>query len=141
MEYTLKFEMPYLNCDNFKEKDLYNLMGVITGTRIGEYIEKYTYSNIRFVDSDKQKKYPIVSELENFTRSKTNCIIFDIKENNTNNKYKKLFVYQTLNRENPYYGIVGLKHDDTTVHIYFLDFDYSSLVINMFRMIQNNFKN
>ena len=137
MEYTLKFEMPYINCDNYKEKDLYNLMGVITGTRIGEYIEKYTYGNIRFADSDKQKKYPIVSELENFTRSKTNCIIFDVKGNN---KYQKLFVYQTLNRENPYYGIVGLKDDNTTIHIYFIDLDYSTLVINMFRIIQNNFK-
>jgi len=138
MEYTLKFEMPYINCDNFKEKDLINLLGVFTGTRINDMISKYTYGNIKFSDSDKQHKYPIVNELDNFTRSKTNCIIFDMAEK-YNHKYQKLFVYQSLNRENSYYGIVGLKQDgQPTPHIYFLDLDYSVLIINMCRMIQNN---
>jgi len=138
MEYTLKFEMPYINCDNYKEKDLINLLGVVTGTRINDMIDHYTYGNIKFCEGDSQHKYPIVSELENFTRSKTNCIIFDMA-NKYNQKYQKLFVYQTLNRENPYYGIVGLKSDgETLVHIYFLDLDYSVLIINMCRMIQNN---
>jgi len=138
MEYTLKFEMPYINCDNYKEKDLINLFGVITGTRINDMINHYTYGNIKFCDNDIQHKYPIVTELDNFTRSKTNCIIFDINEK-YNHKYRKLFIYQTLNRENPYYGIVGLKSDgETLVHTYFINLDYSVLVINMSRMIQNN---
>ena len=138
MEYTLKFEMPYINCDNYKEKDLINLIGVINGTRIGECINNFTYGNIRFSDGDTQHKYPIASELDGFTRSKTNCIIFDVKDKQ---KYDKLFVYQTLNRENPYYGIVGLKSEtNQPIHIYFLDLDYSVLVINMFRMIKNILK-
>jgi len=138
MEYTLKFEMPYINCDNYKEKDLINLLGVVSGTRIGEFVDHYTYGTIKFADNDKQHKYPIVTELDNFARSKTNCIIFDVKDK-YNKKYDKLFVYQTLNRENPYYGIVGTKEENNkSVHIYFLELDYSVLVINMFRMIQNN---
>lgn len=138
MEYTLKFEMPYINCDNFKEKDLVNLLGVITGTRINEQIENYTYGNIRFEQDDKQHWKPIASELDVFSRSKTNCIIFNVKNSN---KYSKLFVYQTLNRENPYYGIVGLKKEidingnNPTVHIYNLELDYSALVITMNRII------
>lgn len=138
MEYTLKFEMPYINCDNYKEKDLINLTGVINGTRIGDLINSYTYANITFADSDKQHKYPIVTELDGFVRSKTNCIIFDVKDKQN---YDKLFVYQSLNRENPYYGIVGLKTEDgKPVHIYFLELDYSVLVINMQRMIKNKIK-
>ena len=138
MEYTLKFEMPYINCDNFKEKDLVNLLGVITGTRINEQIENYTYGNIRFEQDDKQHWKPIASELDGFSRSKTNCIIFNVKNSN---KYSKLFVYQTLNRENPYYGIVGLKKEidingnNPTVHIYNLELVYSALVITMNRII------
>lgn len=138
MEYTLKFEIPYINCDNFKEKDLINLLGVVTGTRINDLISNYKYGNIRFELDDKQHWKPIVSELDGFMRSKTNCIIFDIKEKQ---KYDKLFIYQTLNRENPYYGIVGLKSDNgKPVHIYFLELDYSVLVINMLRMINNKIK-
>jgi hypothetical protein len=138
MEYTLKFEMPYINCDNYKEKDLINLIGVITGTRINDLIDHYTYGNIKFSDGDRQHIYPIVTELDNFMRSKTNCIIFDVNPK-YQKKYKKLFVYQSLNRENPYYGIVGLKEEnDKPVHIYFINLDYSILVINMHRMIQNN---
>lgn len=145
MEYTLKFEMPYINCDNFKEKDLVNLLGVVTGTRIGESIKSYKYGNIRFETDDKQHWRPIVSELDSFARSKTNCIIFDTKDKD---KYDKLFVYQSLNRENPYYGIVGLKTENgkivhmynKTVHTYFLELDYSVLVINMLRMIINKNK-
>jgi len=136
MEYKLKFEMPYINCDNFKEKDLTNLLGVISGTRINESIESYNYANIKFDETDKQHWFPIVTELESFSRSKTNCIIFNLA---SSNKYSKLFVYQTLNRENPYYGIVGLKKNpdinNSTVHIYNLELDYSVLVINMNRII------
>lgn len=131
MEYKLKFMMPYINCDNFKEKDLNNLLGVINGTRIRDLIKGYKYGNIKFDEEDKQKFYPIVNELENFTRSKTNCIIFDVDSK----KFEKLFLYQTLNRENPYYGIVGLKHDGKSVHIYFIDLEYSVAVINMYKMI------
>ena len=108
-----------------------------TLTRIGEFIDHYTYGNIKFGDDDKQHNCPIVTELNDFTRSKTNCIIFNIKEK-YNKKYDKLFVYQTLNRENQYYGIVGIKENKKPVHIYFLELDYSILVINMFRMIKNN---
>lgn len=138
MEYTLKFEMPYINCDNYKEKDLLNLIGVITGTRINETIDKYTYGNIKFSEDDKQHKYPIVNELDGFHRSKTNCIIFDI-DPKYQKKYKKLFVYQSLNKENQYYGIVGMKSENNNfVHVYFINLDYSVLVMNMHRMIQNN---
>ena len=139
MEYTLKFEMPYINCDNYKEKDLRSLITVVTGARVNEMIDGYTYGNIKFSDDDKQHKYPIVTELDNFTRSKTNCIIFNVNEK-FQKKYKKIFVYQTLNRENPYYGIVGLEvENDNPVHIYFIELNYSVLVINMYRMIlQNN---
>ena len=51
-----------------------------------------------------------------------------------------------MNRENPYYGIVGLKtendktENNKTVHVYFLELDYGILAINMKRMIDNKIK-
>ena len=68
MEYTLKFEMPYINCDNYKEKDLLNLIELITNSRINDLICNHSYGNIKFSDDDKQHNYPNVTELDNFVR-------------------------------------------------------------------------
>ena len=76
--YTLKFNFNYINCSKFKEKELLILRNIVSGSRIGENFYFYKYANISFDESDKKHEYPIVSELDNFGRSKTNGIIFKI---------------------------------------------------------------
>ena len=131
--YELKLSMPYVKCDNFKEKDLINLLGVINGCRIKDYIQGYKYGILSFEDDDVKRLNPSVLEIDSFLRLKTNCIIFDIV-NKT--KYNKVFVYQSINRENNYYGIVGLKNNGESVHVYNIELDYAKLVINLLRMVK-----
>ena len=86
MEYFLKFNMPYITCDNYKEKELLNFIGIVNGSRVGLLLNGYSYANIRFSEEDKKHENPIITELDSFSRSKTNCIIFNIE----NNKYDKM---------------------------------------------------
>ena len=134
MEYFLKFNMPYITCDNYKEKELLNFIGIVNGSRVGLLLNGYSYANIRFSEEDKKHENPIITELDSFSRSKTNCIIFNIE----NNKYDKIFIYQTLNKENPYYGILAFSTETQKLtHIYNIEYDHSKLIIYMFRMLSN----
>lgn len=133
MEYKLKFNMPYINCDNYKEKELLNFIGIINGSRVGLLLTGYKYANLKFDDKDNKHEYPIITELDSFSRSKTNCIIFNISKNN---KYDKIFIYQTLNKENPYYGILAFNEEtQKCTHIYNIEYDHSKIIIYMFRML------
>ena len=132
MEYKLSFNMPYINCDNYKEKELINFIGIINGSRTGLLLNGYKYANIRFDDEDKKHEYPIITELDSFSRSKTNCIIFNSNEG----RYNKLFIYQSLNKDNPYYGILAYNTDTgKNVHIYNIEYDHSKLIIYIFRLL------
>lgn len=125
--------MPYINCDNYKEKELMHFIGIISGSRTGLLLNGYSFGNIIFNEEDKKHEFPIIMELDSFSRSKTNCLIYNIKNDN---KYNKLFIYQTLNKDNPYYGILVYNTETgKSVHIYNIEYDYTKLIIYMFRLL------
>jgi len=137
-EYKLKFSLPYITCDNFKEKELINFIGIINGSIIGQYFNGSNYAHIDFDKTDKQKINPIVSVFDSFYRSKTNCIILNLKDNVY---YNKIFIYQTLFKNSGFYGIVAYNTEtNKNLHIYNIDLNYTSLIINLDRIISKNNK-
>lgn len=126
--YTLKFNFNYINCSKFKEKELIILRNIISGSRIGQNFYFYKYANISFDESDKKHEYPIVSELDNFGRSKTNGIIFKI----SNNIYNRCLIYQTSSKECSFYGyIIYNTETGEYSHNYNLEYEINALLRNI----------
>lgn len=123
--YTLKFNFNYINCNKFKEKELLVLRNIISGSRVGQNFYFYKYANVSFDEQDYKHEYPIVSELDNFGRSKTNSIIFKI----SNNLYNRCLIYQTGSKECSFYGyIIYNTETGKYSHNYNLDYEINSLL-------------
>lgn len=134
--YSAKFEMPYISCVNFKEKESIILSNIIKGSRLGELVNFDGYANISFDEEDKNHWHPQIKPIESFTRNKSNSLVFGIKGNN---KYNKIFVYQTSLKETRFYGFIFYNTEtNKCLHIYNVEYDHTKLIIGMFRIIQNN---
>ena len=131
MSYEITLNFYYQTFDSFKQKGALIIQNLFAGGRMIDYAKFHGYGII-LTNGHKADKITI-EDLDKFSRSKTNCIIFDTV-NKT--KYNKVFVYQSINRENSYYGIVGLKNNGESVHVYNIELDYAKLVINLLRMIK-----
>lgn len=134
MEYTdFKFAIPYINCSNFKEKDTLVLRNIIKGARIGDMLKFASYGNITFSEEDVPHWNPVITELDSFTRSKTNCMIFDI---DSNCQYNKMFLYHTILPQHGFYGLLLYNSNiNKFLHIYNIGYDINNLVIKMFKII------
>ena len=131
-----KFEMPYINGANFKEKEILNIANIINGSRIGENVYFCGYGNMSFSDEDNKHWYPRITKLDGFIRNKTNLMILNIK---SNNKYNYIFIYQTTTKDSGFYGILMYNSEtNDSLHIYNVEYDWSRLVIVLSRIVQNN---
>lgn len=112
--YNLKFITPHVMCSNFKEKDIAFINNVIFGGRLGEKISYVGTGNIRFDSDDKYQFNPICDTLEEFTKSKSNCLIYNITIKDENNPYNKIFVYQVISKTNDNHGYGYILFNDET---------------------------
>lgn len=137
MEYTdLKFSMPHINCTNFKEKDTLVIRNIIKGARLGDMISFSNYGNISFSNEDKLHWNPIVVDLESFTRSKTNCMIFDI---NTKNKYNKAIIYYSILSNDSYYGLLLYNTENNKCsHVHNINSELTNMLITVYKSIKIN---
>lgn len=135
--YKLKFNWCYIDCNNFKEKELILLRNTIACTRISNDITFYKYANISFDENDKKHETPIVTEFDNFTRSKTNAIIFDMKNTEKNpGKFNKCIIYQHIMKNDGFYGFVFYNTETGRYnHIYNITNDRNELLVNIWRSI------
>ena len=85
--YNFEFWRWNFNCDNFKQRPAQILINTIIGGRLVNDMEFESYGHIEFAPEDKSNRYPTVSYLDDFTRSKTNCLIFNLKETDKNKNY------------------------------------------------------
>lgn len=137
--YNLKFMFSYVDCNNFKEKELIIFRNFVSGCRLGREIKFSNYATVTFDENDKKHDFPIVTEIENFTRSKTNGIVFNMENTSLNNGvFTKCFVYQTLYHNDGAYGYV-LFNDETgdSVHIFNVEYDVNELVKHIYRSISS----
>ena len=66
--YMLKFNYCFVECTNFKEKELNILRNIISKARLGKELVFYRYANISFNENDSKHEYPVITEFENFAR-------------------------------------------------------------------------
>lgn len=137
--YNLKFLFSYIDCNNFKEKELILLRNFIGGCRLGREIKFSHYAMVTFDENDKKHDFPIVTEIENFARSKTNGIVFNMENTSLNNGvFTKCFVYQTLFRNSGAYGYI-LFNDETgdSIHTFNVEYDTNELIKHIYRSISS----
>lgn len=135
--YELKFDWFYIDCANFKERELLLLRNTIAKARLGHDLSFYKYATITFSQEDIKHETPIINELESFGRGKTNAIIFNMANTNiNNNKFNKCLVYQTIYKTDAYYGYI-FYHTETQryIHIYNVNHDICELIIHIGRSI------
>lgn len=137
--YNLNFLFSYIDCNNFKEKELIVLRNFIKGTRIGREIKFANYANISFDVEDVKHDKPIVTELEQFTRSKTNGIIFNMENTELNNGvFNKCVIYQTLFTNSGAYGyILWNTETNDSVHEFNVEYDGNELIKHIYRTINS----
>lgn len=118
----IKFDHQFIRCDNFKSKHTPIILNTIGGSRLNRLIKFSRYANISYDADDIPKIKPIVNELDQFNRMKTNCLVYDVIFENSH--FNKLFIYQSINARGNggFYGYV-LYNEETGKqwHKYFID--------------------
>ena len=129
MEYKFEFQRWFFDTDNFKQKQVDNILGIINGGRLLEFMKFVGYGNITYAPEDHGHRYPTITELDKFNRLKSNCMIFDLTYNTYNNgKFDKCFIYQSNGRQIGNYGFVFYNTETGKLwHKYFIDYSFDGL--------------
>lgn len=132
--YIGTMQMPYTECNNFKEKEALNILAIIGGARVRDFISFTGYANITFDDNDIKHWHPKVKQLETFTRNKSNALVFNI----FGCSYDKMYVYKSNLKDNGFYGIILYNTENQkSSNIFNIEYDYSKLMIYINRIITN----
>lgn len=137
VSYSLKFEMPYITCDNFKEKEITIINNFISGARIRKIIKYGGLASIEFDEFDKHKhEFPKVKLLPSFVKQHTNGVIYDIL---VPCKYDKILIYQNILKNTNFYGFVIFNSNDPSqqFHYYNIEYDLTTFVKDVDRLIEN----
>lgn len=137
VSYSLKFEMPYITCDNFKEKEITIINNFIAGARIRKMIQYNSMASIEFDDVDVHKhEFPKVKILPSFIKQHTNAVIYDII---VPCKYDKVLIYQNILKNTNFYGFVIFNSNNTEqqFHYYNIEYDLTTLAKDVDRLIEN----
>jgi len=136
----------YFNCDPFKQKDIAHINMLINTTRLHDYMGFNCYANISFDESDRGNRFPIISMVDEngeqyqWSRKTTNCLVYDMKRHDKNDRYDKLFLYQTCasNGSGIWYGWIAWdSKTNRTSHRFFVIHEYQDLMQALNRMIYN----
>jgi len=128
--YNIKFSMPYIEADVFKQKHYDILLSLIGNSRLAENMHYDGPGLMTFAVNDSQHNNPIVTPMDKYNRLKTNCLIFSLPSNNRNmGYYDKLFIYYSAGVKIAQYGYVLFNTETNKCqHIYFIDDDYNDLL-------------
>ena len=106
MTYEIDLKFYYQTFDAFKNKATLIFRNLMSGGRMINYAVFNCYG---LVTTNCHKAYKItIEETDKFSRSKTNCMIYDLTYNKYNpGKFDKLFVYKTnMSKDNAFYGYI-----------------------------------
>ena len=122
----IKFDHQHIKCDNFKSRHAAIILSTIGGSRLNDYLKFKAYANISFDKDDIHCEEPIISYFEQFHRTKTNCLVFDIFDPEKyfdSDKFNRLYIYHTVSkRGNGFFGFVVCNTDTKEQwHKYFID--------------------
>lgn len=106
-DYTFNKMYPYMDTSVMKQKDVNNLMILISSGRLKNLIEFEGFGVCEYDEDDKQLIHPYVKKFDKFNRLRTNILIYDIFNNDwSGGKYDKLFIFKTNWPKEPTYNIV-----------------------------------
>lgn len=112
-EYKFELSQFGFKCDLFKQKPAFILQNTISNSRLGYDIKFNSFANIYFDESDLKYRYPIIELLDSFNRNKTNCLVYDVKdESKIYRFYNKVFVFQYVGKSESFYSVI-LYHTET----------------------------
>lgn len=129
MEYKFEFQHWFFATDNFKQKQIDNILCIIGNGRLNDFLKFSGYGNISFDENDKGHRYPTIVEQDKYNRFKSNCIIYDMTYNRFNNgKFDKCFIYHSNGNQIGNYGYVFYNTQTGKLsHIYFVEDTYDAL--------------
>lgn len=106
-DYTFNKMYPYMDTSVMKQKDVNNLMTLISSGRLKNLIEFEGFGVCEYDEDDKQLIHPYVTKFDKFNRLRTNVLIYNILDNDwSGGKYDKLFIFKTNWPKEPTYNIV-----------------------------------
>ena len=105
-KYDLALEYFYFDLGKLKESQIYQIKACLGGSRIGSQMHFCSFGRAYFEPEDVKHSHLIVEPVENYDKSKVNCVIYNLDYNCQNMGYfDKLFIY--LNQlKDTYYGYV-----------------------------------
>lgn len=135
--YKFNFDIWKLTLSNFKQKESEIFRNIIKETRLGKIL---SFSNYGICDfEDDCHIHPIVDELDKFSRSNTNMLIFNISKNDfTGDEYNKLFIYQNLGKIYESYGYVFYNTETKKqIHKYCIEYTLDNLLYSIYNTFYN----
>lgn len=105
--YEIELNVPYVYFNNFKQKQTYNIQQVIGGSRLNFYMKFTGFGLITETKVGPAFKNIKIEKQEKFNRIRTNCMIFDLIENDVNKGYyDKCFIYSDNSGKSGFYGYI-----------------------------------
>lgn len=105
--YDIDLNVCYINFNNFKQKQVYNIQQVLGNSKLGMHMKFSTYALITLDKDDNLHTHLHIKETENFNRLKTNCLVYDLIYDDINKEYfDKCFIYNDNGGKNGFYGYI-----------------------------------
>lgn len=105
--YNLKFNHCSITPSQLKEKDINQIIWILSQSRQTKNISLSEYGHIEFTEDDILHWNPIIIPIgKDFKRKGCECAIFDLHVERGNGQYNKLFVYHSTGKSFPYWGYV-----------------------------------
>lgn len=140
--YNFEFWRWNFDCDNFKKKQATLIINMIKGSRLQSDMVFDSYGHIAFDNEDVCHKRPNISYLDDFNKSKTNCLIYNLNETVKNQgKYDKCFIYHSAGPTDGNYGYVFYNTETgEMMHKYFIDHEFDALCVKLNESFNSLFK-
>lgn len=118
--YDIELNTFYINYNNFKQKQVYNIQQVLGNSHLNLQMKFSSFALISFDKDDVKHKFMHISETENFNRIKTNCLVYDLLPTDINpGYYDKCFIYNDNGGRTGFYGYILLNTKTGRIdHVY-----------------------
>lgn len=139
--FSCELQMFFSAIPNFKEKQSTVLNSIISNGRLGQEIKFSTFANISFDKTDTQLRFPKFTPMELFSRSKTNCLIFDMLDTDKNKGvFTKCCIFMQGGHDIKYSFLLYNENTKRVLHKFLIPFEDDTLIIAIQNTI-NNFVN
>lgn len=123
----------HFTCDPIKQKHSMIIRNLLERSRLQNQIEFDTYAILTFSDEDSLLKYPHIESIDTFSKSKTNCLIYNLKYTDENpGVFNKLFITFYQGKHISYYGYMMYNTETKKFnHKYFVSAEFGELAVSL----------